>query len=220
MGDNMIGYVENPDIPISEVMAASAGFPFFIGPYSLKTEKYTWTPSRYAKDDWIPPDTPSLHLWDGGVYDNLGLESVYKMEDGGSLSDGVDFLIISNASSPIENLKSGVFPRNPMRILEILKDQVTALRSRDVMDFIKRTGQGMFVKIGNSAEMIASESNCSEQLKAQLVERCISTERAAQAMRYPTTLKKPNDSEIQTLFRHGYEVADCTYSCYKKQEDD
>ena len=32
MGDYKIGYVENPDIPLSLVMAASAGFPILIGP--------------------------------------------------------------------------------------------------------------------------------------------------------------------------------------------
>ena len=95
-------------------------------------------------------------------------------------------------------------------------DQVAALRSRNVMDFIKRTGKGMYVKIGNSAEKIALESNCSNELTAQLVNQCLSTEQAIQAMSYPTTLKKPNESDFQILLRHGYEVADCTYRCYKK----
>ena len=51
MGDYRIGYVENPDIPLSHVMAASAGFPVLIGPYCLPTSKYQWSPPKYSNVD-------------------------------------------------------------------------------------------------------------------------------------------------------------------------
>jgi len=220
MGDYTIGYVEKPDIPISEAMAASAGFPAFIGPYSLKTEGYHWMPSKYSDKDWQPPVNQTLHLWDGGVYDNFGLESVFKPDNGGTLSEGLDFLIVSNASASIDfhSRKSELSVKNLKRILDISMDQVAALRSRWVMDFINRTGQGIYIKIGNSAEAIAIASGCPDELKLQLVERCLPAEQVNRAMYYPTTLKKPIEADFQMLLRHGCEVADCTYHCYQKVE--
>lgn len=218
MGDYTIGYVDNPDIPLSEVMAASAGFPILIGPYSFDTGDYHWKPSNYAGKDWTPPAKQILHLWDGGVYDNFGLESVFKPDGGGTLSEGLDYLIVSNASASIgfQDRQSGMPVNKLKRILDISMDQVAALRSRLVMDFINRTGQGIYIKIGNSAEKITTASGCPEDLKAQIVERCLTEEQAKKAMNYATTLKKPTESDFQNIFRHGYEVIDCTYLCSMK----
>ena len=217
MGDYIIGYVKNPDIPLSDVMAASAGYPGFIGPYVLETQNYIWTPSKYSRDKLKPQGNRLLHLWDGGIYDNLGIESVYKPDNGGTLSEGVDFLIVSNASAPIElrsNRKGDCSIKRLKRILSISQDQVTALRTRSVMDYIKNTGQGMYIKIGNSAEKISRESGCPEDLKTQLVDSCLAAEYVKKAMDYPTTLKKPTKEDFRLLLRHGFEVAECTYRCY------
>ena len=222
MGDYVVGYVENPDIPLSEIMAASAGFPGFIGPYILNSADYNWTPSKYTKRMQSPSKKQKLHLWDGGIYDNLGLESVFKPDDGGRLSEGIEFLIVSNASASI-NLQSrnhGLSTKTLRRILDISLDQVSALRSRMVMEFIKRTNQGMYLKIGNSAEMITHASKCTNKLRLEITERCLPTEQAIKSMMYPTRLYRPDNSDLNMLIRHGYEVADCTYSCYINQEDD
>ena len=166
MGDYKIGYVEKPDIPLSDVMAASAGFPVLIGPYSLQTGNYHWNPGEYSKPEWKPPHG-ILHLWDGGVYDNLGLESIYKFDNGGTLTDGLQFMIVSNASASISfhHRQFNRADQHLKRILDISMDQVTSLRTRTVMDFIKRTNQGLYIKIGNSAEKIISDCNCSQDIK-------------------------------------------------------
>lgn len=217
MGDYSIGYVEDPHIPISDVMAASAGFPILIGPYSLKTKDYQWIPSLYAKSEWQAPNK-TIHLWDGGVYDNLGLESIFKPDKGGTLCDGLDCMIVSNASAPVGlyHRRAGLSARNLKRLLDISGNQVTALRSRMVMDFITQSNQGMYIKIGNSAEKITSESKCPEDLKRDLISKCLSVKQAGKAMNYPTTLRKPKKADYQLLLRHGYEVADCTYRCYQE----
>lgn len=221
MGDYTIGYVEKPKIPLSDVMAASAGFPGLIGPYSLQTNDYQWVPSRYSDENWKPPVNQILHLWDGGVYDNLGLESIFKPNNGGTLREGLDFMIISNASPTLESYhrKSGLSVRNLKRMLDISMDQVSGLRSRMVMDFISQTGRGMYIKIGNSAEKIASASQCCEELKQHLLKKCLSSEEVTRIMHYKTTLRKPNISDYRMLLRHGFEVADCTYRCYQKQHE-
>lgn len=218
MGDYEIGYVKNPDIPLSDVMAASAGFPIFIGPYSLQTRDYKWVSSRYNQSGWQPPNS-TIHLWDGGVYDNLGLESIFKPKNGGTLSDGLNCIIVSNASPTIDIYKRriGLSLRNLKRLLDISMNQVESLRSRMVMDFIIRSNQGMYAKIGNSAEKIALESKCQEELKCYLIEKCLSDEQVIKIANYPTTLSKPTEINYQLLLRHGYEVAECTYCCYQNK---
>lgn len=153
MGDYKIGYVENPDIPLSHVMAASAGFPILIGPYCLPTSEYQWSPPKCSDVDYFVP-TKSIHLWDGGVYDNLGLGSIFEPKNAGTLKEGVNYMIVSNASASIGPYRrhAGFNFSNLKRLLDISMDQVTSLRNRMVMDFIIRTNQGMYLKIGNSAE--------------------------------------------------------------------
>ncbi len=216
MGDYMIGYVENPNITLSDVMAASAGFPVLVGPYSLRMGDYNWTSSNYTQSEWQLSNN-TIHLWDGGVYDNLGLESIFKPENGGTLSDGLNCIIVSNASPPINiyNRRTGLSARNLKRLLDISMNQVESLRSRMVMDFIIQNEQGMYVKIGNSAEKIALKSKCPKDLKCYLIEQCLSDKQVIKAMNYPTTLRRPTESDFQLLLRHGYEVADCTYHCYQ-----
>jgi len=217
MGDYFLGYVKKPCIPISEIMAASAGFPILIGPYALDTGNYTWEPPYFANESWQPPGKQTVHLWDGGVYDNFGLESIYKQKDGRP-SDGLDFLIVSNASSPLgwQNRHKIRHDKNLRRVLEIAMDQVSSVRTQNVMNFLERTGQGIFIKIGNSADYIAKMSKCSHGLHSLLVSQCVSAEQALRARDYPTELKRPKESDFQLLLRHGYEVTDCTYRCYNE----
>lgn len=141
-------------------MAASAGFPVFIGPYCMHINEYQWNLSKYSSTDYLQKNK-IIHLWDGGVYDNLGLESIFKPDDAGALRDGLDYMIVSNASASI-SYRRRLFTSNLRRLLDISMDQVTALRSRMVMDFIKRTNQGMYLKIGNSAKKIILASECSD----------------------------------------------------------
>ncbi|MCL2696822.1 MAG: patatin-like phospholipase family protein [Oscillospiraceae bacterium] len=148
MGDRLLGYTQNPDLPISRMMAASAGFPVLIGPYTLKTRAMRWTKDKHGKDEEVILD-PQITLWDGGVYDNLGLEALYKIGKG--LDSEIDFLIASDASPPIEyqKRKGSMSFTNMKRLLDIAMYQVGALRRRDFMAQVVKKGSGLYVKIGN-----------------------------------------------------------------------
>ena len=219
MGDYQLGYVEKPDIPVADAICSSAGFPVLIGPYKMDTSLYAWMPSAYSKRLFQKPER-YIHLWDGGVYDNLGLESVYKPDGGGTLSEDMDYLIVSNASGGLgyEQRRSELSGKNLMRLLGISMDQVSALRNRSVMDYIKRTGNGMYLNIGNSAALIAEAAGASSALKAQLEAQCLLENEALKVKHYPTTLSKPPEVDFELILRHGYEVAKCTDTCYKDHE--
>ena len=112
MGDYLFGYTANPAVPLSDAMAASSGFPGLIGPLTLDATKYAWfqyedrtgpaAPVEAAgavlhpKTRPVQPMFPTVHLWDGGVYDNHGLEGVHDFTRG--WLQGVDFLVVSDAA--------------------------------------------------------------------------------------------------------------------------
>lgn len=96
--------IRNKWFPIAESAAASAGFPILIWPLKFDAMKYQW--------DKKSQETV-YYLWDGGVYDNLGLEALYKPDQG--LVD-TDFLVPSNASCP-----SGYLHRNGFSSAKNLK---------------------------------------------------------------------------------------------------
>ena len=217
MGDYKVGYVKNPDFSLADAIAASSGFPILIGPYKIRTDSYKWT--KATRWEWDSQKDKFLHLWDGGVYDNLGLESVYKIDNCGTLSEDIDYLIVSNASGSIdyENRKNGLSGRNLKRLLEIAMDQVGALRARNVMDYIKRTRNGIYIKIGNCAKTIVEASYLAEDEKEKLIAQCMSDVDAKKARDYPTTLRKPSVADFNLILQHGYEVAKCTYNCFVKK---
>lgn len=218
MGDYKLGYVKNPNVPISDAMAASAGFPVLIGPYKMKFDDYKWTgaSSKEEKEECI--EGKYIHLWDGGVYDNLGMESVFTINGGGEPKKGIDYVIISNASGSIEykKRKKDISGANLMRLLDISMDQVEALRTRSVVDYMRRTEDGIYLKIGNSASEISKNSKISDDLKNQMISQCLSDEDSDRVKNYPTTLAKPSSTDYEMILRHGYEVAKCTYMCYTK----
>ncbi len=220
MGDYILGFSQNPNIPLSEIIASSAGFPVLIGPYTLELSKYKWEKSYYSEKEFDDKKIPKVHLWDGGVYDNLGAESIFKFGKEGELAKNVDYMIISNASASIglSDRSKEMFVSKTKRILDIAADQINSLRSRMIMEFIKETEKGLYLKIGNSAEKIANDSNCNEALKEILLKNSLSNEECDFAENYPTTLKRPTDKEFELLLRHGFEVAKCTYSCYANND--
>ena len=95
MGGNIIGVTQNNDTTkISFAVACSAAFPMLFAPYRLKTEglkfyQRWWTNNPITNDKNLPP---ILYLSDGGVYDNLGSESIIKYDDRFIVCDASGFL--------------------------------------------------------------------------------------------------------------------------------
>ena len=212
MGDYTIGYVQQPDLPISHMIAASASFPILIGPYILKTKGMNWTKDKMGDEGPIIVDS-KYTLWDGGVYDNLGLEALYKI--GRGLDEEIDFLVISNASASIAHKKRrvGLSLRNMARLLGIAMSQVDDLRTRDVMAYVMSEGKGIYLKIGSSAGKIAEDFKIPPEKAKPMIENCLSEKDITKARDYATTLKTPSPENFDLIFRHGYENAKCVYLC-------
>jgi NTE family protein len=243
MGDYVLGYTQDPDIPLSDAVAASAAVPGLVGPLVLDTQPYSWF--RYtdeptgveehidsdspntAKTEPTKPAYPKVHLWDGGVYDNLGLEGLHNFI--GGWRQGVDFLIASSASGEPQNKayrRWGVV----LRIIDITMYQVLALRSRAVLERIKNhKDRGSYLHIGNTCEYVLTDARKEALRRKDLEEarrledaivrlcsdsKCLSDDQAKLAANMETTARRLSQEEFERLFRHGFEVADYTLYAY------
>ncbi|MCL1844508.1 MAG: patatin-like phospholipase family protein [Defluviitaleaceae bacterium] len=87
-------------------------------------------------------------LWDGGVYDNLGLDALHKI--GRGLDGEIDFLIVSNAGAPLDFATHGRPSKNLRRLLDISSAQVDRLRTRDFLASVVRKGHGLYLRISEN----------------------------------------------------------------------
>ncbi len=230
MGDYLLGYTRDTRIPLSDALAASAALPGLVGPLVLDTGGRSWfrypealtaveepvepgsdTPRRTEP---IAPAYPQVHLWDGGIYDNLGVEGLHNFDTG--WREGVDFLIVSDASGKGQPGPYRPGPRALVHIIMgILTDQIRALRTRSIVERMKSpdTDPGAFVRIGNTCKKVLADAGRQDEV-ARLCEGCLQEKQVRLAASMGTTARRLSRDEFERLFRHGFEVADYTLCAY------
>ena len=229
MGDYRFGYTNDTHLPLSDALAASAGFPGLIGALPLDTRPYSWfnyTDKLRGPQEPLEPDsdaqrtteptTPpylTVHLWDGGVYDNLGLEALHNFIQG--WRQGVDFLIVSDASGKPKPEAYQPGPKALYRIITgVMMDQIRSLRSRAIWErFINHKDAGVFLQTGNSCRAVLAYAGHQDDI-AKICPQCLADEEAKSVADMPTMIRKLTQDEFERLFRHGFEVADFTLYAY------
>ncbi len=215
-GDYEVGYAGAGDFTISDVMAVSAAFPVGIGPFVIKTADLLWRKSE-AWESYpvnkceIEPTFKYLHIYDGGVYDNLGLEPLFDIGKRCFKGD-VDYVIISDAGSPLARTTAGsaLNPFRVKRIADIALDQTRALRVRSFVNFIqKNPSSGIYIQIGiSSINQIKKYHEQNKEVASDLLSKeWLDEDSVHHAVAYPTNLKKLTTETYQLLQRHGYETA-------------
>jgi NTE family protein len=125
MADYKVGRVENPDIPLALAVAASSAFPPFLSPVDLDVEHEDFVPDPECPLQ-RPPYTEQVVLTDGGVYDNLGLETVWKRYRTVLVSDG-------GGQMQPEEEPARDWAQHSYRINSIIDNQVRSLRKRHLI---------------------------------------------------------------------------------------
>jgi NTE family protein len=235
MGDYVFGYSRDTgQVPLSDAMAASAGFPGGIGALPFETTskkwfKYSNGPAPVlagshaaAPTQPVEPMFPQVHLWDGGAYDNHGLEGVHDFIKGWQL--GIEFLIVSDAAGRPKPEAYHVGPKAIGRLMtSIMMDQVRSLRARAIIErFVNHKDKGVFLQTGNTAEQIIRSSRRDSGLApaeieteiARLAPDCLDDAEAQKAAGMGTVIRQLTEEEFERLFRHGFEVADLTLFSY------
>lgn len=214
MGERDSSYVMRPAFALSHAVAASAGFPVLIGPYKLKTDQYVWTDRTGTIT--VRPRDRVLHLWDGGVYDNMGLDPVFTTKRDGGLRTDINYLIVSNASGNIEHKtrKYSFSIENLKRLLDINMDQVESLRSQEVIDFFRRYHNGVYLKIGTQVKDIVKHCALPREEKDSWIACSMKEADVQRVADYKTTLERVSPSDFDAIAQHGYETARATMSCF------
>ena len=121
IADYMLGVSRTTDVPLAVAVAASSAFPPIFSPIVLSTDPDAWTEGSKLPN--LEKLRKRIVLADGGVYDNMGLES---------LIDNVDITLVSDAGAPFDveekPAEDNVFQLG--RVRDILIDQTRALRKR------------------------------------------------------------------------------------------
>ena len=131
MRDYRVGQVIRPRVRLSLAVAASAAFPPFLGPVRLRIDPKDLAPPDGFEDLRREPFTSEVVLCDGGVYDNLGLETAWKR---------YRTILVSDAGGRMapEPDPHNEWAGQSRRVLELVDNQVRCLRKRQVVSSLRR----------------------------------------------------------------------------------
>jgi NTE family protein len=190
MRDYRVGEVKNPTVSLAEAVGASSAFPPVLSPMILELNSSSFT-ANSGQDLQKKPFTSRVVLSDGGVYDNLGLETTWKNFDTVFVSDG------GGKTQPEEEPKED-WARHSYRVLDLIDNQVRSLRKRLlIQSYIdgarKGTYWGIRTNIANYG--LADPLPCPFERTTALAET-------------PTRLKRLDDNLQERLINWGYAVCD------------
>jgi NTE family protein len=125
VADQKVGRMENVKLSLAEAVAASASFPPLLSPARLSFSGAKRIPDPVDPLS-KPPYTEQAVVTDGGVYDNMGTETVWKR---------CRTVFVSNAGRPFDaqEAPAGNWPQQMLRVLEIAMSQSEDLRERILM---------------------------------------------------------------------------------------
>jgi NTE family protein len=195
MADYRVGMVKNPTISLAQAVAASSAFPPVLSPFEMRLDPNSFKPAS-GTDLQRKPFTSKVVLTDGGVYDNLGLETAWKRYDTILVSDGGGQL------APEEEPKSD-WAQHSYRVLNLIDNQVRALRKRQVIGSFKanqqdanyRKGAYWGIRTNIKDYGLGDALPCPHDRTMALAET-------------PTRLKRMDDHLQERLINWGYAVCD------------
>ena len=189
MGDYQVGYRGAiSDWPVARAVAASSCFPPIFGPLVVGTD-----PAEFRGGAYCEPDRDTLianiRLSDGGVYDNLGLEPVWKDHQ---------TVLVSVGGGVFEGAADVGLLWRISQYLSIVESQSRALRKRWLIaSFLTDQLQGTYWGIGSTT---ANYESAIPGYSAEIVDDIITEVR--------TDLDAFTDAEIAVLENHGYVMAE------------
>lgn len=190
--DHRVGRIDRPHLPLSCVVAASSAFPPFLSPVRLHFERGTVKPMVGA-DLHMPPFTEQAILTDGGVYDNLGLERIWRR---------CRTILVSNAGAAMPEIGSPTrrWFGQTYRVLNIVQQQAENSRKRLLfgVNNLKQRNVAFW-----SIETPISAYGLSDAVP-------LASEAAIRASKIRTRLNPFSAEEIELLLQVGYAGADAS----------
>lgn len=190
MGDYRVGLVPRPTTRLALAVTASSAFPPVLSPMELAVGQ-PWDQATAAQLTG-PEFRNRIVLSDGGVYDNLGLETVFK---------SCKTVLVSDAGQKIEAEADPKddWVRHSIRIMNVTDNQVRSLRKRALIEAYRhgdRSGAywGIRTDFGNYG-LTFDPLGCAERDPSRLAA-------------IPTRLAAMPEKEQGALINWGYAVTD------------
>jgi NTE family protein len=187
--DYRVGKIERPEVLLADAVAASSSFPPVLSPLTLDLSKYTFVPGS-GKDLQKPPYTTKAILTDGGVYDNMGIETAWKRYKRVLVSD-------AGGKTAAEDDPPHDWARHALRINDLIDNQVRSLRKRDVIDSFGKTHEGAYWSVRSDITKYAVNG----ALPCPL-------DRALALAAVPTRLQEVSANLQERLINWGYAITD------------
>src|SRR5262249_37034535 len=218
MGDREVGYTYDDQFPLCAAMATSPASRGGISPLVVKTRARKWYRPNLENRQQTPQQVSALfvsyHLADGGVYDNLGLEPVFDTSRRQLRPEAnCNYIIASDAGAPLETKWWGPISQLlgfTMRTVNIMGAQQRDLRVRSLVGAIVANAvKGFFINIAEPARVAVAKGHTRGIAAAAQLQggEFLSSEDAAKAANYKTTLRRPRQGMRELIERHGYQVA-------------
>lgn len=193
IADYRIGTMPNPTVELAVAVSASSAFPPILSPLKLELDPHSWAPpSGYPSEDLhTEPYLSEAVLTDGGVYDNMGLETAWK---------NYKTILVSNGGGKIQPSPDppSDWARHAVRINEIIDNQVRSLRTRQVIgafEAAERSGTYWGIRTAIGDYGLPDALPCPEEQTLALAAT-------------PTRLKRVDAVLQERLINWGYAVCD------------
>lgn len=192
MRDYRVGQILKPTLPLARAVAASSAFPPILSPCEIDVAKHgmKFEPPTSGEDLTQEPFTSKLVLSDGGVYDNLGLETAWKRYATILVSDGGGHY--KPESDPHHD-----WARHAYRVLDLIDSQVRSLRVRQLIDAYKSGRKGTYWGIRTDIR----DYQLPDSLACPL-------DHTTELAGTPTRLKHLDDRVQERLINWGYAICD------------
>lgn len=219
MGSHDIGFADAGDFSIADAVALSAAYPGVIGPYRLDSQNYNWDYAQNGEDNQsLLQSKKGLYLSDGGLYDNLGIEPLFNLEQSSLVYSNTDYLVVSDAGNGLKRQRLAPVWRpllRTIRLINVINQQVRALRLRTLVSFFDNNpSQGLYIPIGTSFCQWKEDREIKGEVipQALLDYRFLSLAEVTIAKNSPTSLASLSSEQFERLVRHGYESAMMQFS--------
>ena len=200
VADYRVGTVPEPEVELADAVAASSAFPPVLSPFEIDLREANWETVE-GNDLFEPQWRGEIKLSDGGVYDNLGLETVWKRCATVLVSDG-------GGQAPDDPDPPGDWLRQGLRVLKVIDNQVRALRKRQVVGSYRlglRQGSYWGIRSHVADYELPDALEAPEDLTRALAET-------------PTRLKELDDHVQERLINWGYIICDTAVRKWVKPE--
>jgi NTE family protein len=201
--DYRVGMIPSPEIPLAVAVAASSAFPPVLGPARLRFREDQYTPDS-GEDLQRPPFTTNPTLVDGGVYDNLGLQTAWStsktvlVSDGGGATEAEE-----GALGPFSGWRWRDWGTQTMRVLKTIDNQVRSLRKRQIIAGFEGPDDSAEQRLGTywgiRSDILDYDLETSMRAPFSVTEKLAAV---------PTRLKKLDARTQELLINWGYAICD------------